>query len=129
MGRRRALIVVASSSRPSPLLLCAAFAVAKGRPPYAPTAPVNWANARARQGFLARLGRHGRVGHTALGRLVSVNLPGGGAFYILMMPGSVRHNNSIYGRLARRVGQVGFRLVALGGRRVMLGPLCALLPV
>ena len=35
MGRRRALIVAASTSLPSPLLLCAAFAVAKGRPPRA----------------------------------------------------------------------------------------------
>ena len=54
---------------------------------------------------------------------------GGEVSYILIMPGFVRHNNSIYGRLARQVGQVGFRLVVLGGRRVMLGPLCALLPV
>ena len=37
MGRRRALIVAASNSRPAPLLLCAAFAVAKGRPPRALT--------------------------------------------------------------------------------------------
>ena len=44
-----------------------------------------------------------------------MNLRGGEAFYILIMPGSVRHNNSIYGRLARQVGQVGFRLVALLG--------------
>ena len=35
MGRRRALIVAASSSRPWPLLPYAAFAVAKGRPPRA----------------------------------------------------------------------------------------------
>ena len=53
-----------------------------------------------------------------------VNLRGGRVFYTLIRPGSVRHNNSIYGRLARQVGQVGCRLVALRGRRVMLGPLC-----
>ena len=104
MGRRRTLIVAASISRPSPLLLCAAFAVANGRPPHAPNAPVNRANTRARQAAsLVSAGEVQVPGRQRFGSsFLLIEHARRQGIYILMMPGSVRHNNSIHGRLRAR---------------------------